>query len=345
MPPLTLKQFKKPRKRKRHKKRHHKQPAAKVSNVNPRDGRSYDGEAYAVKEFDAVGGGDVAILGRGMDDIVITDIVITDIVGSSECKFTVVEWTHRDLIENEINLQQSEYFDPATRVEQGHLIDPEIFIRGRIEERRGTPPRVAMVAWLEDAKTGAKISPEVSVVDLGTGFFAAVERFTTLIVRDLICARAKGSPPPASVPGKEGGEGPGKPTGPKPVANTYSGSFSGSANAEDVHWEWSGNVLLDAAQDHQSPPGGAPPGDYRDFTVTEGSVFASVEGETDEECVYSASGSVELEPGFASGLLTVQVDVPNPAYMLFLTNALGQIEGTSTCDEDGITLPIFPTWP
>jgi hypothetical protein len=99
MPPLTLKQFKKPRKRKRHKKRHHKQPTAKVSNVNPRDGRPYDGEAYAVKEFDAVGGGDIAILGRGMDDI-----VITDIVGSSECKFTVVEWTHRDLIEKEINL-------------------------------------------------------------------------------------------------------------------------------------------------------------------------------------------------------------------------------------------------
>jgi hypothetical protein len=198
-----------------------------------------------------------------------------------------------------------------------------------------------MVAWLEDAKTGAKISPEVSVVDLGSGFFGAVERFTTLIVRDLICARAKGSPPPTSVPGKEGGEGPGKPTGPKPVANTYSGSFSGTADAEDVHWEWSGNVFLDAAQDHQSPPGGAPPGDYRDFTVTEGSVFASVEGETDEGCKYSASGSNDLEAGFGSGLLTVQLDVPNPAYMLFLINS-GQIKGTSTCDEDGITLPIFP---
>ena len=327
--PLTLKKFKKPRKRKRHKKRHHKRvPAAATSNVNPRDGRSYPGEAYAVRTFASAGGdAEFKVLAKG-----IGDMIVTDIVGSSQCEFTVVEWEQRGLIEKEIALQHSEYFDPATRVEEGHLIDPEIFIRGRLEERRGTPPRMAMVAWLEDAKTGAKISDEVSVVELQSSFFAGEQRFVKLILRDLICARAKGAPGPE-------GPAPGKEPGPKPVANSYTGSISGFADGDGVHTEWSGNLVLDAAQDSGSPPPGAPPGEYREFTVTQGSVFTTIAGETEEECVYSASGSNAFEPGFSNGLLTVQLDVPNPAYYLYFAIPTGTVDGSSTCDPE-ITLPI-----
>lgn len=63
-----------------------------------------------------------------------------------------------------------------------------------------------MVAWLEDAKTGAKISDEVSVVELADNFFSGVDRFGELIVRDLICTggnRRRRRPGPC--PGKSRG--------------------------------------------------------------------------------------------------------------------------------------------
>jgi hypothetical protein len=90
--PLTLKQFKKPRKRKRHKKRHHNRvPAAATSNVNPRDGRPYPGEAYAVRTFASVGGdADFKVAAKG-----IGDMLVSDLSGSSQCEFTLVEWERR----------------------------------------------------------------------------------------------------------------------------------------------------------------------------------------------------------------------------------------------------------
>lgn len=328
--PLTLKQFKKPRKKKRRKKPgHHRraQPAAGASNINPRDGREYPGVAIAVKEFGAVGAGsEIAVGAAGMDDM-----LVTDLVNSTKCAITVVEWARRGEIEQEIALQHSEYFDPATAVEEGHLIDPEIFVNGRFEDRRGTPQRTAMVAWLEDAKAGAKISREVSVVDLGDRYFDNETRLAKLIV-DLICARSAPTPTP---------EAPTPPPPPPPPVDTYSGSFSGVAEADGVHIEWSGNVVFDAAQDSATPPPGAPPGEYREYTVTSGSFFTAIEGETEEECVYSASGSRDLEPGFANGQLTVQLDVDSPAYYLFLLGN-GSVPGTSSCGEGTDPYPVYP---
>ena len=53
-------------------------------------------------------------------------------------------------------------------MEPGHIIDPEILIRGLVEDRPGTPKRLAMIVWLVDTKTGARLSGDVSSVTLAT---------------------------------------------------------------------------------------------------------------------------------------------------------------------------------
>jgi hypothetical protein len=154
--PRTLKRFKKPRKRvkRRSRPRPRRAPSARAANINPRDGRPYPGEAFAIEGFSVVGGdADFAALGNGM-----ADMLTTDLVAKPKCEFTLVEWRRRDALLGEIALSQTEYVDPATRIEAGHLIDPEILIRGRVEDRPGTPRRLALIAWLVDAKTGARLS-------------------------------------------------------------------------------------------------------------------------------------------------------------------------------------------
>ena len=76
-------------------------------------------------------------------------------------------------------------------MEPGHIIDPEILIRGRVEDRPGTPKRLALIVWLVDTKTGARLSGDVSSVTLATALFASAERLAKLVLRDLICARTK----------------------------------------------------------------------------------------------------------------------------------------------------------
>ena len=40
-------------------------------------------------------------------------------------------------------------------MEPGHIIDPEILIRGRVEDRPGTPKRLALIAWAPPVRTAA----------------------------------------------------------------------------------------------------------------------------------------------------------------------------------------------
>lgn len=333
LPPLALRKFKKPRKwRGQHRKPRHphgRSASSRKSNVNPRDGRPYPGVAYAFKEFDVTSSdGELGMLRRGMPEM-----LTTDVLASNACPFTIVDWMRRDEIIKEIELEQTQYFDPATRVEPGHLIDPEVFIRGRIEDRPGSPPRHATIVWLEDAKTGARISNDVSVVALNDDVFAAEQRLAKLVIRDLICARAQSQPTP-------GGE---TPPPPKPVSDVYQGTFSGSADAAEgaLHFHWSGNVRMDAAQDLSVPPPGGPPGEYRLFSVTTGGVHIDLSGSAGE-CVLSGSGDFPLGP--SNGYLWVQLDVDHPAYFLNITYNVPIIQveksGGEECEEE-FPLPAF----
>lgn len=347
--PLTLKKFKKPRKGKKAKRK------ARAANINPRDGREYPGEAYGVPRFSVVGGdAEIAQLGRGTMEMLITDLM------TKKCPFTVVEVDKRPEILKELAFQQSEYVDPASAVEPGHLIDPEILIRGRVEDRPGTPHRLALIAWLEDAKTGARLSGDVSSVTLATDYFQSEERLAMLIQRDLICARADAAPAPVAAPGPVAAPAPvatPKPPPPSPplppgAPDTYTGTFSGEAesvNTASMRWTWNGTVKLDAADDDSSGlfiPNGAPPGSYRLFTVTSGSVDLSVVMDTGS-CVFRGSGRFDVLSGLTN-TLKVQLDVPNPAYELrisglpFLT-----VDTTKTgagCPSAPSPLPIYAVW-
>ena len=65
----------------------------------------------------------------------LTDMVVTDLVPVHEgppCAFAVIEMQRRDEIIREIQLQQTEFFDPATRVKPGSLLQPNILVRGSL---------------------------------------------------------------------------------------------------------------------------------------------------------------------------------------------------------------------
>jgi hypothetical protein len=331
--PLTLKKFKKPRKKVK--------PKASAANINPRDGRAYKGEAYAVRNFTVVGGGsELAQLGRGM-----MEMLVADLLQKPRCDFTLVEFERRDVIMDELKLQQSEHVDPASRVEPGHLIDPEIFIRGRVQDRPGTPHRLALIAWLEDAKTGARLSGDISSVTLHTDFFGSEERLADLLQR-LMCSRTAPKPDPQPPPPLP------SPPQPAPAPNHYAGTFSGKADSDvaGVHWTWNGMLEMDAAQDAAAspllpPPNGAPPGSYRQFTVTSGSVDIALNG-NQSGCILSGFGRFDVTPGLMN-TLTIQLDVPDPAYALhiqglpFLT-VLATKSGS--CGPGQTPFPIFTTW-
>ena len=84
----------------------------------------------------------------------------------AECAFTLVEWRRRDVILDELALQRKY----ATR--RGGTGPPH---RPRDPDPRpdrgpapGTPKRLALIVWLVDARTGARLSGDVSSVTPAT---------------------------------------------------------------------------------------------------------------------------------------------------------------------------------
>ena len=298
-------------------------------------------------------------------------MLITDLMQKPKCEFTLIEVMRRQEILNEHALSQSEYVDPASAIEPGHLIDPEILLRGRVEDRPGTPHRVALFAWLVDAKTGKRISDDVSSVTLATAVFQSQERLSELVQRDLICARAnrpappapapaEGTPagapapdPPVCLPARARGSCPVPPTPPvpPPAPDTYTGTFSGEADSEaaGIHWTWDGAVVMDAAQDQSLfPPNGAPPGTYRVFTVTSGAVDLTLNATTTSGCTFAGTKHLDVTPGLLN-TLTLQLDDPTPAYSLHITGSIidtvdATHSGTDCPSETTTPFSVYPTW-
>jgi hypothetical protein len=72
---------------------------------------------------------------RGLATMVVTDLVQLD--EGPPCAFTVLEMQHRDEILREIRLQQTEFFDPASRVKPGHLLQPNLTVNGTLVSHGG----------------------------------------------------------------------------------------------------------------------------------------------------------------------------------------------------------------
>jgi hypothetical protein len=305
--PVTLKTFKKPRKAK-HKKKAKRKPKAHRSNVNPRDGQSYPGEALGIQDF-------AEDVRKFMVGMVTTDLFET----TTRCPLTIVEMQHRDAILQELALQQTEWVDPDSRVEPGHLIDPDILLRGTVREQATVPASLRVTAYLEDARTHQRIPGEVSAVTTTSGWAALSTVLAERLMHDLICPRqaAQAAAPAPTAPATPLPAPP--PPAPRPLTGRYTGTFSGTAGVQGValHWSWTGNVVLDAVQDAPIGPLGAPAGNYRTFTVGSGSATLHVDG-GDASCGWSGEKTVALAPGFMTGAAMVQTDVPSPAYELTL---------------------------
>ena len=210
---------------------------------------------------------------------------------------------------------------------------------------------MALIAWLVDAKTGVKLSGEVSSVTLTGAFFANVRRLGELIQRDLICARANAVPPapPATTEPAPAPTPPPSPPVPTAATNVYTGTFSGEAYslAAAARWTWTGTARLDAAYDSSPPfppPNGAPAGSYRTFSVSSGGVDIAVEFTPPGDCTIKGSGHVDFVPGLLSQVV-VQLDAPNPAYVVHLAGLASDTITATRSGGDGCTgttpVPIF----
>ena len=54
------------------------------------------------------------------------DMLSHELLTKPLCAYTIVEWRKRAVIQRSSSCSRREYVDPASKVEPGHVIDPEI---------------------------------------------------------------------------------------------------------------------------------------------------------------------------------------------------------------------------
>ncbi len=119
-------------------------------------------------------------LGRGLADLLITDIV----QGDPRCTPTVVEWERRAEVIAEIELSNSRFGDPATRIPRGRMLQPELFIEGSLTEAAN-----GSISWaiqLRDAKTGKIVGGDATTLPPNGDFFEAEQQLAGRLL-DQIC--------------------------------------------------------------------------------------------------------------------------------------------------------------
>lgn len=301
------------------------------ANVNPRDGRAYDGIAVAVKYFTG-GTGDLAPLNRGISDMIVTDIFN----GAGGCRYTVVEWERRADLQQEIALQQTALVDPSTRVEPGHLIDPELFVTGTISVR-GTGPGAALTinAELQDARTGA-VRGRASVTDVGANFFDAELRLARDISNEICVIQTGVAAPPTS-------------GGPPSGSSGYTGTVTGSGTVGGAQVSWDGTVVWKVDSVGKAPPvGGFPAGDYATYVVQRGEVEIRISGNDGYGCSFTGTKTFQIPPGGLDRML-VQLRIATPTYSISLGSRIDpQLPitwaGAADCSQNSpaAVVPPFP---
>ena len=86
------------------------------------------GPIVAVKAF--TGSGPEAVVAPGISEMLITDLV----TGDGTCQPKVVEWMRRAEMQAEIDLSNSRFGDPATRIHKNWWA-PTVFVEGSIATR------------------------------------------------------------------------------------------------------------------------------------------------------------------------------------------------------------------
>ena len=95
---------------------------------------------------------------RGLASMVVTDLVQLD--EGPPCAFTVLELQHREEILREIRLQQTEFFDPASRVQPGHLLQPNLVVSGSLVSHGGDDVSYALTV-VKNGKVKGTVSGRI----------------------------------------------------------------------------------------------------------------------------------------------------------------------------------------
>ena len=119
-------------------------------------------------------------LGKGMSDLLITDIV----QGNPRCSPTVVEWERRAEVIAEIELSNSRFGDPATRIPRGHMLKPELFVEGSLTE--AADGSISWAIQLRDAATGKIVGGDATTLPPNGDFFEAEQQLANRLL-DQIC--------------------------------------------------------------------------------------------------------------------------------------------------------------
>lgn len=72
-------------------------------------------------------------VGPGLAESVISEMFK---IGKSS-RPTLAEWTHRDELQQEIDLSHSPAFDSRTRIPRGRWLEPDAFVKGRVKSTPG----------------------------------------------------------------------------------------------------------------------------------------------------------------------------------------------------------------
>lgn len=120
-------------------------------------GKSSQGTAVSVEDFSGATG-DWAVMNRGL-----TDMLITDLVPQTEkCKGAVVANSRdRAAIEGELNLQKSDAFDPATRVNRDFIL-ADVVVTGTL---KNVGNALEVTLTLTDARSGEAIGTVTDRLD------------------------------------------------------------------------------------------------------------------------------------------------------------------------------------
>jgi hypothetical protein len=119
-------------------------------------------------------------LGKGMSDLLVTDIV----QGNPRCSPRVVEWERRAEVIAEIELSNSRFGDPATRIPRGHMLQPELFVQGSLTE--AADGSISWAVQLVDAATGKVVGGETTTLPPNGDFFEAEQQLADHLL-DQIC--------------------------------------------------------------------------------------------------------------------------------------------------------------
>ncbi len=94
---------------------------------------------------------------RGLATMIVTDLVPLD--DGPPCAFTVVEMQQRDAIIREIRLQQTQFFDPASVVRPGQLLQPTLVVRGSLAPHGGDDVSYSLrVVYARNGRTKGTVS-------------------------------------------------------------------------------------------------------------------------------------------------------------------------------------------